>query len=232
VISFLIPAHNEEALLGRTVSAVHAAARTLDTPYEVVVCDDASTDRTADVARAHGARVVPGGRRQIAAARNAAARASAGDLLVFVDADTVVTRRVVRSAVRVIRSGAVGGGSTIRFDGPVPPYARVIDLLLRVFAPAVGLAGGCFLFCTRAGYDAAGGFDEALYATEEVDFARRLKRLGRFVVVRESVYTSGRKVRARSALDLLRLAARLARAGPAALRKREGLEYWYGPRLR
>src|SRR5262249_46077851 len=114
MISFIIPAHNEEALLGRTLSALHEAARALGEPYEVIVANDASTDRTGAIALEHGARMVAIDRRQIAATRNAGARAAAGELLVFVDADTVVTRRVVRAAVRALRGGAVGGGCSVR----------------------------------------------------------------------------------------------------------------------
>jgi glycosyltransferase involved in cell wall biosynthesis len=230
VTSFVIPAHNEEALLGRTLLSIHAAARSLDETYEIVVADDASTDRTAEIARSHDVHVVPLNRRQIAAARNAGAHASTGEYLIFVDADTVVTRRVVRAAILALRRGAVGGGCSVKFDGPVPVYGRVIEGVLRVFSPPVGLAAGCFLFCTRRAFDAVGGFDEALFATEEVVFATCLKRLGRFVVLREWVYTSGRKLRTRSALDLMRIGVRLGLGGPAALRRREGMEYWYGPR--
>jgi glycosyltransferase involved in cell wall biosynthesis len=230
VITFVVPAHNEEALLGRTLASIHSSARPLGEPHEVVVVNDASTDRTGEIARGHGARVIDVAHRQIAATRNAGARAAAGDRLVFVDADTVVTPRLVRAVGRALSRGAVGGGSLIRIDGPLPAYARAIDLALRVFAPMLGLAGGCFLFCTRAAYRAAGGFDEALYATEEVAFARRLKALGRFVILRETVTTSGRKLRARSALAMLGIGLRLARAGPQSVRRREGLEYWYGPR--
>src|SRR3954447_22566576 len=84
MVSFVIPAYNEEALLPRTLAALTAAARALAESFEIVVGDDASTDRTAQVAREHGARVVRVERRQIAAARNAGARAAAGELLVFI----------------------------------------------------------------------------------------------------------------------------------------------------
>lgn len=230
MISFIIPAHNEEALLGRTLASVRAAARALGGPSEVLVVDDASTDRTAAIAAEHRARVVGVDHRQIAATRNAGARAAGGDRFVFVDADTAVSPRVVRAATRALARGAVGGGCLIHLDGRRPAYAVAIELALRLFSPVVGLAGGCFLFCTRAAYDAAGGFDEGLYATEEVAFAGRLKRQGRFVILRETVTTSGRKLRAHGALDLVRLAARLARGGLASVRRRDGLEFWYGPR--
>ena len=71
MISFIVPAHNEEQLLGQTLEALHAAARSTGTPYELIVVDDASTDRTADIAAASGARLIPVRHRQIARARNA-----------------------------------------------------------------------------------------------------------------------------------------------------------------
>src|SRR5205085_9617055 len=88
VISIVIPAYNEEALLAPTVRAVRESADATGVPYEVIVVDDGSTDRTAEIARAHGARVVSVELRQIGAARNAGVKAAAGDLLIFVDADT------------------------------------------------------------------------------------------------------------------------------------------------
>ena len=91
MISFIIPAHNEELLLPATLGAIDDAAKLLDEPYEVVVADDASTDRTADVGRSGGARVVAVQHRQISATRNAGARIAVGDRFIFVDADTVVT---------------------------------------------------------------------------------------------------------------------------------------------
>ena len=77
-VSFVIPAWNEEKLLGPTLDALHPAAASLGTSYEIVVADDASDDATPDVARARGARVVRCGGRHIAAARNAGARAASG----------------------------------------------------------------------------------------------------------------------------------------------------------
>ena len=225
MISFVVPAHNEAKLLGRTLAALSASARTVGEPWEVIVVDDASTDRTAEVGAAHGARVVVVNHRQIAATRNAGARAAAGEVLCFVDADTVVTAGAVRAAVRALRRGAVGGGCLVHFDGPVPLYATILErVVLPVLLPLLKMAPGCFLFCTRPAFNAAGGFDEALFWSEEVAFGNRLKRQGRFVILRECVATSGRKVRAHSALDLLRVGIRLA------LGRRSGLDYWYGQR--
>jgi glycosyltransferase involved in cell wall biosynthesis len=225
MLSFVIAAHDEAALIGRTLAAVHGSARAAGEPYEVIVVDDASTDGTGTLAREYDARVVAVNFRRIAATRNAGARVAAGELLFFVDADTAVTARAVRAAVRALRGGAVGGGAAVRFDGPVPLYATILErVVLPVVLPLLKMAPGCFLFCTRRAYLAAGGFDEALAWSEEVAFGNRLKRQGRFVILRERVITSGRKVRAYSAWQMLQVGVRLARG------RREGLDYWYGPR--
>lgn len=217
-------------MLGRTVCALNAAAQTLGEPFEVVVADDASTDRTAEIARHHGARVVSVNHRQIAATRNAGAHAATGEMLIFVDADTVVTEAAVRAAVAAMRGGAAGGGCATRFDGRIPAYARLLLATAIPLYRQMGLAAGCFLFCTRGAFQATGGFDERMFGAEEVAMSRSLARQGRFVVLREHVTTSGRKLRAYSARELLGLLARLALSGPSSVRRREGLDMWYGDR--
>lgn len=78
-----------------------------------------------------------------------------------------------------------------------------------------------------AGFESVGGFDETVYAGEEIGLSRALKTQGRFVVLREAVLTSARKIRLHSAGSMIPLAVRFLRHGPAILRKRQGLEWWY-----
>jgi hypothetical protein len=75
------------------------------------------------------------------------------------------------------------------------------------------LASGCFLFCTREAFCAVGGFDIKLYAAEEAAMSRALGRQGRFVILREFVITSGRKLRTYSGCEILGVLIRLALAG-------------------
>lgn len=230
MISFIVPAYNEERLLGTTLDALHAAARAVGEPYELVVVDDASTDGTVLVARRHGARIVSVAHRQIAATRNSGARVANGALFIFVDADTIVNEAVVRSAVEVMRDGAVGGGAAVEFDGAVPLYARVLlPILVRSFR-AADLAAGCFLFCTRSAFVAVGGFDEAFFGAEELVMSRALKRHGKFVVLRQAVTTSGRKLRTHSVRELLMVMGRVALRGPKAVKQRKGMDLWYAER--
>jgi glycosyltransferase involved in cell wall biosynthesis len=230
MVSFIVPAYNEERLIGRTLAAIQAAAQSLGQPYEIIVVDDASSDRTAAIARAAGARVVAVHYRQIASTRNAGARAAVGRTLIFVDADTSVLPETVRASLDAVQRGAVGGGATVRLDGRLPWHGWIMLGVLRVTMRAGRLAAGCYLFCTREAFDAAGGFDERLFATEELVLSRALGRLGRVVILRESVVTSGRKLRTHSGWEILRLMSTLVGSGARAFRSRDRLDLWYGSR--
>jgi len=229
-VSFVVPAHNEEPLIGATLDAIHAAARGVALPYEIVVANDASTDATAAIALAHGARVVDCEHRQIARVRNTGARASSGDVLIFVDADTIVSPAVVRASLAALDRGAVGGGPSVHVEGPQPWWGPVALFALIECMRVMRWAAGCYVFCRRTAFDTVGGFDEQLFVAEEIALSRALQRVGRFVILRERVLTSGRKMRTHSAWDLVRLLTGFVRYGPALLRSRERLSLWYGER--
>lgn len=99
MLSFILPAHDEAALIGATLEALHEAVRGLGIEFETIVVDDASTDATAAIATAHGARVLQVSHRHIAATRNAGAAVARGAQLVFVDADTQVNAEDRKSVV-------------------------------------------------------------------------------------------------------------------------------------
>jgi glycosyltransferase involved in cell wall biosynthesis len=226
-ISFVVPAWNEEVRLPATLAALRLAGEASRRSFEIVVADDGSTDRTAEIARAAGVRAVTVGHRQIAATRNSGARAAAGDLLFFVDADTLVPAEVVRAALAAIDAGAVGGGAAVRFDGVAPLWGRILlAAVVRSFRLA-RLAAGCFVFCRRSDFEAVGGFDESLYASEEIPLSRALGRRGRFVVLREAVVTSGRKFRTHAGRVHLRTFLDLALAPRRGVRSRRRLGLWY-----
>jgi glycosyltransferase involved in cell wall biosynthesis len=230
VLSFIVPAYNEEQLLGRTLSAIHRSAAELGEPFEIVVANDGSTDRTAAIAAEHGATVVTVAHRQIAATRNSGARAARGEWLCFVDADTVVNVDVLRAATHALRGGAVGGGCSFRFDGRVPLYARLLTSSTMAAFRWMRLASGCFIFCRRDAFERIGGFDQRLFGAEEAALSWAMHRQGRFVILRHEVLTSGRKLRAHSTGEVLKLLARLAIGGKRSVKSREGLDLWYGDR--
>jgi glycosyltransferase involved in cell wall biosynthesis len=228
MISFIVPAHNEQACLPRTLRAIHESAATQGRPYEIIVVDDASTDATPEIARQQNARVVSVQHRQIAATRNAGGRAATGEHLFFVDADTTIHPRAVASALLAMEKGAVGGGGPTLFEGAVPLYGRLISYLGIVGAKAVGFTGGAFMFCTRAAFQATGGFDERLFWAEEGTFALALKREGRFAVLWRPVRTSARRFRTLSGRHFLTFLARTILAPHKVFTHRSSVEkIWY-----
>src|SRR5689334_18853557 len=124
--SVIIPAYNEEAYLGRTLSSLRAAMDGLPEAGEVIVVDNNSSDRTADIARAAGARVVFEPVNQISRARNAGAAAARGRFFVFLDADTIPSARLLRRALDHLSGGKVCGGGALIVLVPDGPPGRAL----------------------------------------------------------------------------------------------------------
>ncbi|MBU6408797.1 MAG: glycosyltransferase [Verrucomicrobia bacterium] len=227
MISFIVPAHNEQACLGRTLQAIHESARAANQPYEIIVADDASMDATAEVARQNNARVLSVNHRQIAATRNSGAKAARGERLFFVDADTIIHPQVVIAALRHLDKGTVGGGAPARFDSAAPLYAQFLLLWFGWWMRLAGIAGGAFQFCTRDAFQGVGGFDERLFGGEDALMSWALKREGRFVVLWQSVVTSGRRMQGVRGLQMLGTLVRAA-FFPKTLRQQSSVKkIWY-----
>jgi rSAM/selenodomain-associated transferase 2 len=185
-VAIVVPALDEEEALGRTLPAALAAAD------EVVVSDGGSRDRTLAVARALGARTVTGPPSRGGQLNRGAAAAPAADLLLFLHADTLLPPDGVELARAAVAAGAVGGGFLVRFDVDRPSLrlgARLINLRTR--ATRVPL-GDQAQFATAAAFRRLGGYRD-WPILEDLDFARRLKRLGRVALVGRPVTTAARR---------------------------------------
>lgn len=229
-VSFVVPAWNEELLLGSCLRVIRESADGLGWDYEVIVVDDASTDGTAEVAGRWADRTVRVCCRKISAVRNAGGRVGRGALLIFVDADTWVTARVLELTMSAVQAGAIGGGSRVRFEGRVPLLHKPGLWFFQAYQRLSPIAFGCFLFCRRVVFEELGGFDERLYVAEEIAMSRMLRARGRFVIVPAAVTTSGRKLNVRTAMKLFIFVFRLALRGPKFLSSPVGKSIWYGQR--
>lgn len=227
MLSFVVPAYNEELSILGTITSIHEAMRAVGGEYEIVVADDASTDTTAALANQAGARVVHVENRQISKTRNAGARAARGDRLIFVDADTQVNAEVIRAAIWQLDHGAVGGGATPVFDREAPRWGPPMIKSVIVFMRWFRLAAGCFVFVRRDAFEAIGGFDERHFAGEEVMLSWALRRHGRVEILPENVVTSSRKFRARTFWETFSMTVRLMLRGFGGVRGREHTAFWY-----
>jgi glycosyltransferase involved in cell wall biosynthesis len=229
MISFIVPAHNEERWIGKCLDSIRTTMARVTEPYEVIVVDDASTDSTHQIARQMGTRTLRVEHRKISAVRNAGARAASGEVFFFVDADTQVNESAVSAALAALRAGAIGGGCLIDLEGPAPMWARIILFFAVLAARLLRWACGCFVFCTREAYVASGGFSEGMHAGEDLAFVKALKKIGRFVVLKPKVVTSGRKLDVVGPWEVIKLALTIALRGPH-YESKWVLDILYGPR--
>lgn len=226
MISFVIPAYNEEIELPSTIAAIKEAVGQVR-QYEIIVVNDASTDGTAKVAKDASAKVVSISGRQIAAARNAGVRAARGDILFFVDADTRVNSRNIVDAIAALEAGYSGGSAHVAVGGAIPLWARIVTRIFCTIYFGLNLGAGAFLFTTRQNFDTMGGFSEELFVGEEVFFSLALRKIGRFKILREPIVTSGRKLRMYSGREILANIFPVVVGGIRAARSRDKLDLWY-----
>jgi glycosyltransferase involved in cell wall biosynthesis len=220
-LSVVVCAHNEERFISACLYSLLAQTRL---PDEIVVVDNASTDRTAAIAAGvPGVRVVVEPRRGLVRAREAGRAASDGDVLAYLDADCRaplrwverLERRLARGARTVAVTGpcryydwdAWGAGLVRAYDWTVGPATHV--LVQHVLGLGAVLYGGNFAVRRRA-LDEIGGFDASIeFHGEDTNLGRRLTAVGRVVLAREcALFTSGRRFRAMGTGAVFRLYTR------------------------
>ncbi len=196
-ISVIVPTWNEAATLPLLLESIR---RQTVLPFEVIVADSGSTDRTAEIATAFGTRYLSGERRGPAEGRNRGARAAAGDVFLFVDADCVMPNDLIAQvAARLKHSDAIGGATMFQPLGGTPGE-RLLFFLANAFQRATiswGFphnAGFCFFF-RRAAFERLGGLREDLFLNETHDIALRSRSLGPFISLPVAVGTSMRRFR-------------------------------------
>jgi glycosyltransferase involved in cell wall biosynthesis len=242
-ISIVVPAFNEEKLLGETLAQIKSATGTLAQigwETELIVCDNNSTDRTADIARAAGAKVVFEPVNHISRARNSGAAVATGDWLVFVDADSHPSAGLFADMAKEIQSGTcIAGGATLRWDEKHFLTERITPVW-NIASRWRRLLTGVFIFIETAVFRKVGGFSLEAFAGEELDLSRQLKKLAketgkRFVILhRHPVVTSARRRRDFTAPRQIRLVCSLLYHiifDPHHVTKsRDAARYWYDAR--
>jgi glycosyltransferase involved in cell wall biosynthesis len=235
-ISVIVPAFNEEKLLPESLRAIRVAMGVFE-DAELIVCDNNSTDRTAEIAREAGAKVVFEPVNQISRARNAGAAAAQGDWLVFVDADSQPSVLLFLEMKAKMEAGdCLAGGATVAYPAGSAVAVRAAIGLWNAVSRSMRWAAGSFIFCDAAAFREAGGFSEALFASEELDLFRRLKRMARarrkriVILHRHPLLTSDRKVALHGWGEFLRFTLKTVATGGRTLKRREDCDVWYDGR--
>lgn len=182
-VSVIIPAFNEAGYVLETLGSLAAAEKHFkaiaDAAVQIVVVDNASTDPTAELARSAGATVVREAEHNIARVRNAGAAAAPHDVLVFLDADTLVPPELLVRIARAMTDPMCVGGAVDCLHQSNSLLLRAYLRFWRVVGLIGGMAQGGCQFCRRSVFQELGGYDETWYMGEDVDFCWRLKRLAR-----------------------------------------------------
>jgi len=238
-ISVIIPAFNEERLLGQTLAQVNRARKSFTGrgwESELIVCDNNSTDRTAAIAAEHGAAVVFEPVNQIGRARNRGATAATGEWLLFIDADSLPSVELFADVAEQIASGrCLAGGCTLRLEGD-HRIARLITRLWNGVSRWRGLLAGSFIFCEAAVFRKVGGFSSEFFAGEELDLGRRLREAAReagkrmVILHHHPLRTSDRKVRLYSTWENLRFMVKAGIRPGRVMRDKAACYAWYDGR--
>jgi len=235
-LSVIIPAFNEEKYIEPCLGSIRAALAAHSGRIEhseIIVTDNNSTDRTAEIAESCGARVVFEEENQISRARNAGAAQAFGDWLLFVDADSIIPPATLGNMLDHIESRRfVGGSSALVFD-EASLSARLLCTVACLIMRILNGAGGAFLFVRADAFRKVGGFSLDVYAAEELILANALKRWGRahglrYRFMTEQPYiTSSRKLRHYRYRDLFKLFMLGALQPRKTLGSRDRLGFFY-----
>ncbi|SCY08281.1 Glycosyltransferase involved in cell wall bisynthesis [Nitrosospira sp. Nl5] len=238
-LSIIIPAFNEERLIEDCLQSISISlAKNCKAGFtsEIIVVDNNSTDKTADLARKAGAKVVFEPINQIGRARNAGAAEATGDWLLFVDADSILNPELLDDILRVIEDGkSVGCGSTIRMQG-LPWWANWTLKLWTGTSILFRWAAGALVVCRSDAFRDVGGFDQELYAADEVTLSQQLKKWGRqrglqFVILtKHPLESSPRKILLYSRREITAQILRVILHPRRTLQDKKRLSVWYDGR--
>lgn len=238
-LSIVIPAFNEERLIGQCLQSISTSLTANYKPgftSETIVVDNNSTDSTAELARQAGARVVFEPVNQIGRARNAGAAQATGDWLLFIDADSLLNPALLADILQVIEEGKhVGCGSVIRMEG-LQWWANSMLNLWTAVSIRYRWAAGALVVCRTDAFRQVGGFNQELYAADEITLSQELAKWGRqrglqfSILTRHPLETSPRKVLLYSSQEIFGQLLRVLLSPRRSLQDKKQLPIWYDGR--
>lgn len=199
-ISIIIPAYNEEKCLPATLEKIGAALAIVHCDSEIIVVDNESTDATAPIAESFGAKVCFEIEHNIAWVRNTGAKNASGDVLIFVDADTLVPETLFQIIVNQMKNEkCFGGAVAVDYESSKRQWIKYYLLGWKFWGNLFNMKQGAAQFCRKSIYDELHGYDETVYMGEDVMFYWRLSKLtkqkdGRLLFIENpKVMTSARR---------------------------------------
>ncbi|HNX10776.1 MAG TPA: glycosyltransferase [bacterium] len=204
-LSIIIPTLNEEKYLPRLLQSIKEQNFS---DYEVIVSDAVSDDRTQEVAKEWGAKVVTDARRHPSYQRNTGALAAQGEILLFLDADTVLPADFLSTCLVEFEERHLdGAGFYLRFNSPKKFYLiyhliyNGVSRIAQYFKPVVVGAG---IMVKKTMHESLHGFDETIFIGEDHDYCERILKLGKFrLISSRPIYFSVRRMEKEGKIKML-----------------------------
>lgn len=178
--SIVIPAFNEEMYIRATLEKITLTLGGIGTQFEVIVVNNASCDKTAEIAQRLGARVVDEPVHNIARVRNTGARAAGGDVLIFLDADTLVPDGLfARIADIMLDEKCFGGAVAVAYESFQRNWMKYYLFGWKFWGKVFNMKQGAAQFCRRPVFDNLQGYDENIFMGEDIEFYWRLSKFAK-----------------------------------------------------
>ncbi|UJP05010.1 MAG: glycosyltransferase [Nitrosomonas sp.] len=238
-LSIVIPAFNEEQLILDCLHSIQASVSAnpkTGFTHEVIVVDNNSTDNTAQLAARAGAKVVFEPINQIGRARNTGAAVAAGDWLLFVDADSLLNPGMVTDILQLIESDKYVGCGSVMHMPDLPWWGSAAMRLWTMLSVTFRWASGALVVCRTDAFREVGGFNQELFAADEIDLSKLLKKWGRqrglkfTILTRHPLVTSPRKVRLYSGREIAAQLFSVIFSPRKTLQEKKKLPIWYDGR--
>jgi glycosyltransferase involved in cell wall biosynthesis len=238
-LSIIVPAFNEEQLILDCLNSIQESVSANSKPgftYEIIVVDNNSTDKTAQLATQAGATVVFEPINQIGRARNSGAAVATGDWLLFVDADSLLNVNMVADILRLIESGKYVGCGSVMHMPNLPWWGNAAMQLWTVLSITFRWASGALVVCRTDAFRDVGGFNQELFAADEIDLSQLLKKWGRkhglkfTILTRYPLITSPRKVQLYTGREIAMQFFSVLFSPRKVLQNKKKLPIWYDGR--
>src|SRR6266404_3212372 len=177
MISVIIPAHNEEDYLGATLDALKRQDYPL---FEVIVVANGCEDRTAEVARGNCHRLIVLSQKSLGVARNLGARMARGEMLLFLDADTLLEPLALRRITQCFSRNDAAGTLMGRPDDQRFSYRLIYFVKNLIHRSSIHAGSSGVIVCWKKRFMEIGGFDEGLEVRENSHLIKRLLGFGKY----------------------------------------------------
>lgn len=174
-ISVIIPAYDEDHYLSETLERIGKALSIAACSSEIIVVDNDSQDGTKQVAEDFGAKVFPEKEHNISTVRNTGAENSTGDVMIFIDADTLVPDTLFQKLTAAMEDEKCSGGAVaVEYGDFERKWMKFYLLGWKFWGTIFNMKQGAAQFCRRSIFEELEGYDQSIFVGEDVEFYWRL----------------------------------------------------------